>query len=162
PAPSTWRPVPCLRSIRAGRAADALVHHAGRALGTGGRRLHIPGIPGYNRVRGAGDGRARRSPRNRPRPGNGTTRFGGGLMKLGTVSVDGAQRVAVALDDDRAVVLYPGLTVPELIEDWAGARDAVDRAVTHGARKAVPLDELTWLPPVPRPGKVICVALNNS
>jgi len=83
-------------------------------------------------------------------------------MKLGTVSVNGAQRVAVALDDDRAVVLYPGLTVPELIEDWPGARDAVDRAVTHGARKAVPVDELTWLPPVPRPGKVICVALNNS
>lgn len=83
-------------------------------------------------------------------------------MKLGTVSVNGAQRVAVALDDDRAVVLYPGLTVPELIEDWAGARDAVDRAVTHGARKAVPVDGLTWLPPVPRPGKVICVALNNS
>jgi 2-keto-4-pentenoate hydratase/2-oxohepta-3-ene-1,7-dioic acid hydratase in catechol pathway len=83
-------------------------------------------------------------------------------MKLGTVSVNGAQRVAVALDDDRAVVLYPGLTVPELIEDWAAARDAVDRAVTHGARKAVPVDELTWLPPVPRPGKVICVALNNS
>jgi 2-keto-4-pentenoate hydratase/2-oxohepta-3-ene-1,7-dioic acid hydratase in catechol pathway len=83
-------------------------------------------------------------------------------MKLGTVSVNGAQRVAVALDDDRAVVLYPGLTVPELIEDWAGARDAVDRAVTDGARTAVPVDGLTWLPPVPRPGKVICVALNNS
>jgi 2-keto-4-pentenoate hydratase/2-oxohepta-3-ene-1,7-dioic acid hydratase in catechol pathway len=83
-------------------------------------------------------------------------------MKLGTVNVNGAQRVVVALDDDRAVVLYPGLTVPELIVDWAGARDAVDRAVTHDARKAVPVGDLTWLPPVPRPGKVICVALNNS
>jgi 2-keto-4-pentenoate hydratase/2-oxohepta-3-ene-1,7-dioic acid hydratase in catechol pathway len=83
-------------------------------------------------------------------------------MKLGTVSVDGGQRVAAALDDDRAVVLYPGLTVPELIADWAGARDAVDRAVTDGARRAVPVGELAWLPPVPRPGKVICVALNNS
>jgi len=83
-------------------------------------------------------------------------------MKLGTVNVNGAQRVAVALDDDHAVVLYRGLTVPELIEDWAGARDAVDRAVTDGARKAVPVGDLTWLPPVPRPGKVICVALNNS
>ncbi len=83
-------------------------------------------------------------------------------MKLGTVRVDGAQRVAVAVHDDRAVVLYPSLTVPDLIEDWAAARDAVDRAVTDGARKAVPVGELTWLPPVPRPGKVICVALNNS
>ena len=83
-------------------------------------------------------------------------------MKLGTVSVNGAQRVAVALDDEHAVVLYPGLTVPDLIEDWAAAAPSVDRAVTDGARKAVPVSELTWLPPVPRPGKVICVALNNS
>jgi len=83
-------------------------------------------------------------------------------MKLGTVSVNGAQRVAVAVNDDRAVLLYSGLTMPELIEDWAAAKDSVDSAVTHGARKAVPVNELTWLPPVPRPGKVICVALNNS
>jgi 2-keto-4-pentenoate hydratase/2-oxohepta-3-ene-1,7-dioic acid hydratase in catechol pathway len=83
-------------------------------------------------------------------------------MKLGTVSVNGAQRVAVAVNDDRAVILYSGLTMPDLIEDWAAARDAVDRAVTLGAHKAVPAGELTWLPPVPRPGKIICVALNNS
>ena len=83
-------------------------------------------------------------------------------MKLGTVSVNGAQRVAVEVHDDRAVLLYPGLTVPDLIEDWAAARAEVGRAVTHGAPKAVPVGELTWLPPVPRPGKVICVALNNS
>ena len=56
-------------------------------------------------------------------------------MKLGTVSVNGAQRVAVAENDDRAVVLYPGLAVTDLIEDWAAARDAVDRAVTHGGPK---------------------------
>jgi len=83
-------------------------------------------------------------------------------MKLGTVSVNGAQRVAVAVNDDRAVVLYSGLTMQDLIEDWAAARDSVDRAATHGAPKALPVGELTWLPPVPRPGKVICVALNNS
>ena len=74
-------------------------------------------------------------------------------MKLGTVSVNGAQRVAVALDDDRAVVLYPGLTVPDLIEDWAAAAPSVDRAVTDGARKAVPVSELTWLPPFPAPAR---------
>jgi 2-keto-4-pentenoate hydratase/2-oxohepta-3-ene-1,7-dioic acid hydratase in catechol pathway len=85
-------------------------------------------------------------------------------MKLGTVSVDGAQRVAVAVDNhgERAVLLYAGLTLADLIEDWAAARPSVERAVTDGARKAVPVGELTWLPPVPRPGKVICVALNNS
>jgi 2-keto-4-pentenoate hydratase/2-oxohepta-3-ene-1,7-dioic acid hydratase in catechol pathway len=85
-------------------------------------------------------------------------------MKLGTVSVDGAERVAVAVDNhgERAVLLYAGLTLADLIEDWAAARPSVERAVTDGARKAVLVDELTWLPPVPRPGKVICVALNNS
>jgi 2-keto-4-pentenoate hydratase/2-oxohepta-3-ene-1,7-dioic acid hydratase in catechol pathway len=83
-------------------------------------------------------------------------------MRLGTVSVGGAQRVAVAVDAEQAVVLYPGLTMTELIEDWAGAKAAVERAVTDGASKAVAASSLTWLPPVPRPGKVICVALNNS
>jgi 2-keto-4-pentenoate hydratase/2-oxohepta-3-ene-1,7-dioic acid hydratase in catechol pathway len=83
-------------------------------------------------------------------------------MKLGTVSVDGKQRVAVAVDSDHVVVLYPGLTVPSLIEDWATSRAVVERAVTDGASAAAPVSSLTWLPPVPRPGKVICVALNNS
>ena len=85
-------------------------------------------------------------------------------MKLGTVSVGGAQRVAAAVDDagERAVVLYQGPTVAGLIEDWPAAREVVERAVTDGARRAVPVGELSWLPPVPRPGKVVCVALNNS
>jgi 2-keto-4-pentenoate hydratase/2-oxohepta-3-ene-1,7-dioic acid hydratase in catechol pathway len=83
-------------------------------------------------------------------------------MKLGTVSVDGEQRIAVAADAGHAVVLYPGLTMAGLIEDWGTARAAVERALEDGAGEAVPVGFLTWLPPVPRPGKVICVALNNS
>jgi len=83
-------------------------------------------------------------------------------MKLGTVSVDGEQRVAVAVDAEHAVVLYPGLTMELLIEQWREARAEVERAVTDGATRAARVGELTWLPPVPRPGKVICVALNNS
>lgn len=83
-------------------------------------------------------------------------------MKLGTVSASGAQRVAVAVDDSRAVLLAPGLTVAGLIADWATERAAVERAATSGAEEAVPVATLSWLPPVPRPGKVICVALNNS
>jgi 2-keto-4-pentenoate hydratase/2-oxohepta-3-ene-1,7-dioic acid hydratase in catechol pathway len=90
-------------------------------------------------------------------------------MKLGTVSVNGAPRVAVAVGGtgagntgERAVVLYQGLTAAGLIEDWAASRSVVERAVTDGFDEAVPVRGLTWLPPVPRPGKVICVALNNS
>jgi 2-keto-4-pentenoate hydratase/2-oxohepta-3-ene-1,7-dioic acid hydratase in catechol pathway len=83
-------------------------------------------------------------------------------VKLGTVAADGIQRVAVALDDTRAVLLAPGMTVAGLIGDWAAARPAVELAVRAGAEEAVPVAGLSWLPPVPRPGKIICVALNNS
>ncbi len=83
-------------------------------------------------------------------------------MKLGTVEADGTQRVAVALDDTRAVLLAPGTTVAGLIGDWAAARPAVELAAGAGAEEAVPVAGLSWLPPVPRPGKIICVALNNS
>jgi 2-keto-4-pentenoate hydratase/2-oxohepta-3-ene-1,7-dioic acid hydratase in catechol pathway len=89
-------------------------------------------------------------------------------MKLGTVSVHGGERVAVRVDvgdhpaGDHAVVLYEGLTVPGLIGDWAASRAVVERAVTDGFDQAVPAASLDWLPPVPRPGKIICVALNNS
>lgn len=64
-------------------------------------------------------------------------------MKLGTVRVDGEQRVAVAVDDGHAVVLYPGLTVAGLIEDWGAARAAVERAVADGAGEAVPVATLS-------------------
>lgn len=83
-------------------------------------------------------------------------------MRLGTVSAGGGERVAVAVGAEHAVVLYPGLTMAELIGDWAAARAEAERAAADLARTAVPAGELTWLPPVPRPGKVICVALNNS
>jgi 2-keto-4-pentenoate hydratase/2-oxohepta-3-ene-1,7-dioic acid hydratase in catechol pathway len=85
-------------------------------------------------------------------------------VKLGTVSVAGEQRVAVAVGDsgERAVLLDAGLTVAGLIEDWAAARPAVEEAVAARSADAIPVTSLTWLPPVPRPGKIICVALNNS
>ena len=83
-------------------------------------------------------------------------------MKLGTVRVNGAERVAVAVDPDgrRAALLDPGVTMTGLISDWAGARPEVERSA--GGPGTVALAELEWLPPVPRPGKVVCVALNNS
>jgi 2-keto-4-pentenoate hydratase/2-oxohepta-3-ene-1,7-dioic acid hydratase in catechol pathway len=84
-------------------------------------------------------------------------------VKLGTVRVDGAERVAVALPDepDMAVLLSAGVTMTALIGDWAAAQPGVELAVADRA-VVVAVGGLTWLPPVPRPGKVICVALNNS
>ena len=83
-------------------------------------------------------------------------------MKLGTVEADGTQRVAIAVDDTRAVLLAPGTTMAGLIGNWAADRATVELAAAAGAEEAVPVAGLSWLPPLPRPGKVICVALNNS
>jgi 2-keto-4-pentenoate hydratase/2-oxohepta-3-ene-1,7-dioic acid hydratase in catechol pathway len=85
-------------------------------------------------------------------------------VRLGTVQRDGAERVAVAVDDRRAALLDPGLTMSGLIADWAAARPAVQRSVAQSAERSatVGVGDLEWLPPVPRPGKVICIALNNS
>jgi 2-keto-4-pentenoate hydratase/2-oxohepta-3-ene-1,7-dioic acid hydratase in catechol pathway len=86
-------------------------------------------------------------------------------MKLGTVRVKGgAQRIAVAVDDaaERAVLLDAGSPLVSLIESWDTARARVEREAAVKAADAVPASTLDWLPPVPRPGKVICVALNNS
>jgi 2-keto-4-pentenoate hydratase/2-oxohepta-3-ene-1,7-dioic acid hydratase in catechol pathway len=86
-------------------------------------------------------------------------------MRLGTVRVGGGvHRVAVAVGDaaERAVLLDPGVPLVRLIESWDTARPEVERTVAAGAADAVPVSDLEWLPPVPRPGKVICVALNNS
>jgi len=85
-------------------------------------------------------------------------------VKLGTVRVDGAERVAVAIGDERAALLDPGLTMSGLIADWADAQPAVQRSVGQSVERSatVGVGDLEWLPPVPRPGKVICIALNNS
>ncbi|MEX0428360.1 fumarylacetoacetate hydrolase family protein [Nocardioides sp. DS6] len=89
-------------------------------------------------------------------------------MKIGTAAIDGRERVVVLLDDpgDLAVLLpatLPG--VGELAADWPRWRPRVEEAVERAGAEGVaaePMDDLTWLPPVPRPGKVVCVALNNS
>jgi 2-keto-4-pentenoate hydratase/2-oxohepta-3-ene-1,7-dioic acid hydratase in catechol pathway len=82
-------------------------------------------------------------------------------MKLGTVQLDGEQRVVVAVDDDTAGVLEPDLTVARVLGDWPAWQPELARA-RDGAAPRRPVAGLRWLPPIPRPGKVICVALNNS
>ncbi|MFV0373902.1 fumarylacetoacetate hydrolase family protein [Microbacterium sp.] len=82
-------------------------------------------------------------------------------MKLGTVEIDGAPRVAVSADAE-SVVLLPSefADVADVIAAGPGAVEVVDAARREGARVAV--SEVVWLPPVARPGKILCVALNNS
>lgn len=80
-------------------------------------------------------------------------------MKLGTASIDGVDTVVVAVDDDHVAVLDGGgapADVASLVADWPTAADRV------AGSRVLSVADLTWRPPVVRPGKVICVALNNS
>jgi 2-keto-4-pentenoate hydratase/2-oxohepta-3-ene-1,7-dioic acid hydratase in catechol pathway len=83
-------------------------------------------------------------------------------VKLGTVRLDGAERVVVALDDRWAVPLDLGISMDGLIRDWATAGPGLSEAAAGRPGEALAIADLEWLPPVPRPGKVIGVALNNS
>lgn len=86
-------------------------------------------------------------------------------MKLASIHAAGADRL-VALVDGRLVDLASFTKCPPdmiaLIESGTAKRLAADLAVADPAR-LVSFDpaEVTWHPPVRRPCKVVCVALNN-
>jgi|JI10StandDraft_1071094.scaffolds.fasta_scaffold51687_2 2-keto-4-pentenoate hydratase/2-oxohepta-3-ene-1,7-dioic acid hydratase in catechol pathway len=86
-------------------------------------------------------------------------------MKIGTVSDAGKGRLVVAVSD--ATVMFVRDLWPEGPQDMLeaiGLIPELDRRIQRCAPD-VPVcavDSLHWLPPVPRPGKVVCLALNNS
>jgi len=81
-------------------------------------------------------------------------------LRLGTLRRGGSGgpgTVAVRVDDDAAVEIGPP-DVGALLADpaWRGVAAAAD-----GARHALAdLPPRAWAPPVPRPGKIVCVGLN--
>ena len=83
-------------------------------------------------------------------------------MKLGTIEHEGAPAAVVALSEDEAALLAaPYRDIDALIAASAADRDAaVQAAIATGPR--IRVADIAWLPPVRRPGKVLCVALNNS
>jgi len=83
-------------------------------------------------------------------------------MKLGTVRVMGAPRLALEVDGVAALPRGAGLSdVGDAIDRWPEVEEALTGAIRAGAYDPVE-GEVEWLPPVLRPGKVIGVALNNS
>jgi len=81
-------------------------------------------------------------------------------MKLYTFAVDGAARVGV-LDGERlADVTAAGVagSMMEMIHGWPGSLERV-RAALHGAPRHA-LSDVRILPPIPRPGKVLCSGIN--
>lgn len=86
-------------------------------------------------------------------------------VKVGTVSVAGTSQLAMPVSDAAAVLvrdfwvdgpadmLAAMALAPELASRFAQRAPGIP---TH------PVESLTWLPPIPRPGKIVCLALNNS
>lgn len=81
-------------------------------------------------------------------------------MRLGTVEVDAKPALAVVVSVSQAVVLPQFSSVDEVVAADVPIARLADVAARAGERLDV--DTLAWLPPVLRPGKVLCVALNNS
>ena len=81
-------------------------------------------------------------------------------MKLATVEQPEGTTVVAEADGEVAILRgYRDLDTL-ICEDEAIWRPAVEQALNDGERLG--LEQLRWLPPVRRPGKVLCVALNNS
>lgn len=84
-------------------------------------------------------------------------------MRVGLAEVDGAVAVLARVSDDEAAVVEGIGSLDAVflgVHSPAQLRDAVAAALEAGRR--VPLARIAWLPPVRRPGKILCVALNNS
>jgi 2-keto-4-pentenoate hydratase/2-oxohepta-3-ene-1,7-dioic acid hydratase in catechol pathway len=89
-------------------------------------------------------------------------------MKLGTMLVDTGERV-FAVDGAEAVDLVAAIgkdggaprSLIQVAADPARFAAAIGAAIASGAGR-IPLDRIVLAPPIPRPGKVLCVALNNS
>ncbi|MCK6066689.1 MULTISPECIES: fumarylacetoacetate hydrolase family protein [Microbacterium] len=81
-------------------------------------------------------------------------------MRFGTIEDGAATTVVVqASPEEAAAMPYPDLDVMLAVPE-AQWRAAAAAALASGDVR--PVASLSWLPPVRRPGKVLCVALNNS
>lgn len=90
-------------------------------------------------------------------------------MKLAHVLIDGAERLVAAgpsaeqLVDVAGVMGEPAISLQHFFDDRRLAAAVGERiaAVAAGATVYSP-DEVRWLPPSPRPSKIVGVALNNA
>ena len=78
-------------------------------------------------------------------------------MRLITFFFDGREQIGVRQDD--VVVPVAGSIVQILAEGRLGK---VRDDVSHFDGSAIPLSDIEYLPPVPRPGKIICIGRNYA
>jgi len=85
-------------------------------------------------------------------------------MHIGTALVEGAERVVVR--GEGVVVVVPTSLAPSVrraLERWDEVRERLeDGAAGAGGWTTIATDDVVWAPPLPRPSKIVCLALNNS
>ena len=91
-------------------------------------------------------------------------------MKLGTIIRNSSPVLVAKMGDDAVLLseLYqsaglgtPPQTMLEIIEGGAEERLRLDRAIAAGTGTPMNPEALDWLPPQPRPSKILGVAFNN-
>lgn len=82
-------------------------------------------------------------------------------MKIGTVRINDTVTAAVEATEGKTVLLDDFASVDALLAlSREELHHEVDAALARNRRYAT--TEVQWLPPVRHPGKILCVALNNS
>lgn len=93
-------------------------------------------------------------------------------MHLASIRHDNRGRVVVAFDDAHVIDIdflldRPAIDMQALIESGPALLEQLDnalRAFRSGVDESrlIPINEVSWRPPIPRPGKICGVAMNNS
>ena len=98
-------------------------------------------------------------------------------MYLASFRFQGCDRIGVRIDDDSLIDLHEAAeaagnpALPDDMTELIAGGEANRRAITNllefaqgfpNAVRHIPLTAIEWRPPVPRPGKILGIALNNS
>lgn len=92
-------------------------------------------------------------------------------MQLASFNYQGVDRIGIRRNDTQIVAIddLPGLkpgalaTMMDLIELGPAATEQVRQAATNAKQKEIiAIEDIDWRPPIPNPGKIIGVAMNNS
>lgn len=84
-------------------------------------------------------------------------------MRLVTFNKGGTPTAGVRLGDEIVDLSVAAPSLPQSVAGLlAGGRSALDAAATaaNSAGDRLSADEIDWLPPIPNPGKIICLGLN--
>jgi len=92
-------------------------------------------------------------------------------VQLASFNYQGVDRIGIRRNDTQIVAIddLPGLkpgalaTMMDLIELGPAATEQVRQAATNAKQKEIiAIEDIDWRPPIPNPGKIIGVAMNNS